>query len=72
MNLVVDRIVNNIAVCQDLDTKIKYEVDTKTLTFNISDGDIITLKDGEYYLNKSLKEERIKIIQEKLNRAKNN
>ena len=54
MNLVVDRIVNNIAVCQDLDTKIKYEVDTKTLTFNISDGDIITLKDGEYYLNKSL------------------
>jgi hypothetical protein len=72
MNLVIDRINNDIAVCQDIDTRMMFEIDVKSLGFEVHDGDIISLVDGKYVLNNDLKEERIKIIEEKLNRAKNN
>ena len=72
MNLVVDRIVNGIAICQNLDNNIMFEVDIDDLDFEVHDGDIITLVDGRYELNNELKEDRKKIIMEKLKQAKNN
>lgn len=70
MNLVVDRIVNGIAVCQNLDNKLMFEIDISEFDFKVSDGDIITLKDGKYVLNKELKEKRKKEILDKFERAK--
>ena len=72
MNLAVDRIVNDIAVCQDLESKMMFEIDIKTLDFEVTDGDVISLQNGKYILNDNLKENRLKTIQEKLNHAKNN
>ena len=72
MNLVIDRIVNDIIVCQDLDTSMMFELDSKTLDFKVKDGDIISLVNGKYVLNNDLKRQRINIIQEKLNQAKKN
>ena len=72
MNLVVDRIVNDIAVCEDIETKMKFEIETKELDFVLHDGDVITLCNGKYILNENLKQKRIETIKEKINKAKNN
>ena len=72
MNLVIDRIVNDILVCQDLDTKMMFEIESKMLDFKVEDGDVISLVNGKYVLNNNLKKQRIDIIKEKLNEAKNN
>lgn len=72
MNLVVDRIVNEIIVCQDLETKMMFELESKSLDFKVNDGDVITLVNGKYVLNNDLKKERVNIIKEKINKAKNN
>lgn len=72
MNLVVDRVVNGIAICQNLDNKIMFEIDLDDLDFEVHDGDVISLVDGRYELNNKLKDERKKIIMEKLKQAKNN
>ena len=70
MDLVVDRIVNDIAVCQNLDNKLMFEIDTNEFDFDVHDGDVISLVDGKYVLNNKLKEERKKIILDKFERAK--
>ena len=72
MNLVIDRIVNDVIVCQDLETKMMFELESKALGFKVKDGDVITLVNGKYVLNNDLKQQRIDIIKEKLNQAKNN
>ena len=72
MNLVVDRIVNDIVICENLDNKIMFEIDVEDLDFEVHDGDIITLVDGKYELNNDLQNERKRIIMEKLKQAKNN
>ena len=71
MNLVVDRIVNGIAICQNLDNKLMFEIDVKEFDFKVNDGDVISLIDGKYELNNELKEERKKIIKDKFERLKN-
>lgn len=70
MNLVVDRINEDIVICQDLATKMMFEIDKKTLNFSVQDGDVISLDNGKYILNKKLKEDRLKIISNKLKQAK--
>jgi hypothetical protein len=72
MKLAVDRIVGDVAVCQDLETKMMFEIDLKTLDFTVHDGDIIELKDGHYVLNENLKKDRLETIKAKMNQAKNN
>ena len=72
MNLVVDRVVNGIAVCQNLDNRLMFEIDTSEFDFKVHDGDIITLKNGKYILNKELKDKRKKEILDKFERAKSN
>lgn len=71
MNLVVDRIVNGIAICQNLDNKLMFEIEISEFDFEVKDGDVISLVDGKYELNNELKEERIKTIQDKFNQVKN-
>ena len=71
MNLVVDRIINGIAICENLKNKKMVEIDIKKLSFKVHDGDVITFKNGKYILNKKLKEDRKKIILDKFNKVKN-
>ena len=70
MKYAVDRIENNIVVLQDLNTKIIKEVNIKTIGFEVNERDILIYKDNKYYKDNKAKQERINILQEKLNRLK--
>ena len=70
MKYSVDRIEKNIIVLQNLDTKEILEVSKKDINFKISDGDIIVYSDGKYIKDEKIKEDRLKLIQEKLNKVK--
>ncbi len=70
MKYSVDRIEDNIVILQDLDTKVIKEVNKKDIKFKISDGDVLLFKDNKYIKDNKLKEDRLKLIQEKLNRLK--
>ena len=71
MKLAVDRIEEDIIVCQDLDTKLLYELDKELLDFEVSDTDIIIFENGKYKKDDKLKEERLNIIKNKFEMAKN-
>ena len=71
MDLVVDRIVNGIVICQNLKNRLMFEIDINEFDFKVHDGDVITLKNGKYILNKKLKKERERIIKDKFERVKN-
>ena len=70
MKYSVDRIEDNIIILQDLDTKEIKEVLKKDIGIRVKDGDILVYKDNKYKKDNKLKEDRIKIIQEKLNKLK--
>ena len=70
MKYSVDRIEGSIVILQDLNTKEIKEVNKKNIKFKIKDGDIIVFKDNCYYKDDNLKEDRLKLIQEKINRLK--
>ncbi len=71
MKYSVDRIEDNIIILQDLDTKEIKEVLKKDIGIRVKDGDILVYKDNKYMKDNNLKEDRLKLIQEKLNRLKN-
>jgi hypothetical protein len=70
MKYSVDRIEDNIIILQDLDTKEIKEVLKKDIGIRVKDGDILVYKDNKYKKDNKLKEDRIKLIQEKLNKLK--
>ncbi len=70
MKYSVDRIEDNIIILQDLDTKEIKEVSKKDISIRDKDGDILVYKDNKYKKDINLKEDRIKLIQEKLNKLK--
>lgn len=70
MKYCVDRIEDNIVILQDLDTKEIKEVLKKDIGIRVKDGDILVYKNNKYMKDKKIKEDRIKIIQEKMNRLK--
>ena len=70
MKYSVDRIEEDIVILQDLDTKEIKEVLKKDIGIKVSDGDILVYKNNKYLKDKKLKEDRIKLIQEKMNRLK--
>ena len=70
MKYSVDRIEGNIVILQDLDTKEIKEVLKKDIGIRVKDGDILVYKDNKYMKDNKLKEDRLKLIQEKLNRLK--
>ena len=70
MKYSVDRIEDNIVILQDLDTKEIKEVLKKDIGIRVKDGDILVYKDNKYMKDKKIKEDRIKLIQEKMNRLK--
>ena len=68
----IDRIVEDIAVLENISTKEKKEVNTNLLPENIKEGSIISYKDNCYELELSIYEKRRQEILEKFIRLRNN
>ena len=58
MKYVIDRIENDIAICQNPESKEIIEVDIEELQQEAKEGSVIILKDGKYAIDK---EEEMKI-----------
>jgi hypothetical protein len=69
MKFVVDRIEGDFAVLECVDTKEKKEESLLNLPV-VKEGDVLIFKDNLYGVDNKAREERMKIIQEKLNRLK--
>ena len=72
MKYAVDRVEENIVVCQNLDTNEIIEIDLKILPKRIKDGTILIYEDNKYKIDKKEEEKRKLAILEKFNRLKKN
>ncbi len=72
MRLVVDRIEDQIVVCEDLETKEIREIPLRDLPFSVNDGSIISYQDNKYQKDMTLEEERRRNLQARFNRLKKN
>ena len=72
MKYAVDRIINNIAIIENIDTLETKEINITTLPFSIYEGAILTYLDNIYKLDETEEEKRRRIILEKFNKLRNN
>ena len=70
MKYSVDRIENNIIILQDLDTKEIKNIRKSDINFKVSDGDVLIYKNNKYIKDDLLKDDRLKLIHEKMNKLK--
>ena len=71
MKFSVDEIIDNIIKLEDLETiEIRY-LKKEDLDFETKENDILILGDNGYYKDEKLKNDRINILKEKLERLKN-
>lgn len=71
MKYAIDRIENNFAVLENLETKeiVLEKLDTLP---KIKEGSILVYKDGKYLLDNIEEKTRIAMIKEKMQKLKNN
>lgn len=72
MKYAVDRIIDNIAIIENINTLEKKEIDITILPFSIYEGAILTYQDNIYKLDEPEEEKRRRIILEKFNKLRNN
>lgn len=72
MKYAVDRIIDNIAVIENINTLERKEIDITTLPFSIYEGSILIYQNNEYKLEEDEEERRRRIILEKFRRLRNN
>ena len=70
MKYVIDRIEDNIVVCQNLETKEMVEIEKKLLPQIIRDGYVLLFENNEYKLDLAEEEIRRQRIRERFNRLK--
>ncbi len=70
MKYAIDKIEENIAILEDINTKEKKEINIANLPKDIKEGSILVFKDNKYILDKKEEEKRRKIILEKFNKLK--
>lgn len=70
MKYVIDRIEDNIVICQNLETKEMVEIEKKLLPQNIKDGNVLLFENNEYKLDLDEEEIRRQRIRERFNRLK--
>lgn len=70
MKYIVDRIENDIAVLESFSDKKIINVPLENIKINISEGDVLIFDGKNYTLNIGEKEDRLKIIMEKMKRLK--
>ena len=71
MKYSVDEIIDEIIKLENLETRDIIYLDKKDLDFNIRENDILVFKNNKYYKDNNLKEKRIDMLKEKLERLKN-
>lgn len=71
MKYSVDEIIDGIIKLEDLETRDIIYLDKKDLDFDIRENDILIFKNNKYYKDDNLKEKRIDMLKEKLERLKN-
>lgn len=70
MKFAIDRFEENIAICQNLETKEIIEININNLPKNIKDGSIIIFENNEYHLDLTEEELRRQKIREKFNKLR--
>lgn len=70
MKYAIDRIEEDIAILENLETKEKKEVSLSLLPANIHEQAILTYQDNSYTLDSNLEEERKLKLRAKLERLK--
>lgn len=71
MLYVIDRIENNIAICQQLETKEIIELPLDILPSTIKEGSIIRHHKGSYIQEENIEKFRREQLRKKLDRLKN-
>ena len=71
MKFSVDEIIDNIIKLEDLETREIRYLKKEDLDFEAKENDILILGDNGYYKDEKLKNDRINILKEKLERLKN-
>lgn len=70
MKYIIDRIENNIAILENINTKEISEVNINILPNNIKEGTALKYINNKYIIDKELENERKKTILEKFNRLR--
>lgn len=68
MKYAVDKIEDNIALLENIETKEKKEINISNM--KIKEGDILVYIDGVYVVDVKERENRLKKLREKLDRLK--
>ena len=71
MKFSVDEIIDNIIKLEDLETREIRYLKKEDLDFETKENDILILGDNGYYKDEKLKNDRINMLKEKLERLKN-
>ena len=71
MKYIVDRVTDNVAVCEIYDTTSMVEIDLSGIDFNVEEGDILVYENNKYYKDEEEKQRIMLEIEEQLNRLKN-
>ena len=71
MKFSVDEIIDNIIKLEDLETREIRYLKKDDLDFEAKENDILILGNNGYYKDEKLKNDRINILKEKLERLKN-
>lgn len=67
---IVDRVVEEVVVAEEIETKQIAYFDKNIFGFEIYDGDVIVCKDGVFSKDEEEKTKRLEIIKEKFNRVR--
>lgn len=68
----IDRFENDIAICEDRNTREMISIPKKNLPEGIKEGSILTYKDGKYSINIEKEKEVSERIKEKMDKLWNN
>ncbi len=71
MKYAVDKIEDDVVVCEELTTRKKITLNKNEIKGEVHEGAIIIKSDSSYEVNNQEEENRRKLLQEKLNRLKN-
>lgn len=71
MKYAVDKIEDDLVVCEELTTGEKITLNKNEIKGDVHEGTIIIKSDSYYEVNNQEEENRRKLLQEKLNRLKN-
>ena len=70
MKYVIDRIENDIAVLEGLETRKIINVSLSKLPKNVLESDVLNFENGKYVLDEKTKLERLEIIRRKMDKLR--